>query len=108
MRSGTRCMLEKCLQDRCSLSDLQLFQNNLLNYSMPKPCLSHGSSHIPYPVRVLSQHGHEISLPIHHSHRQRKTDHLPRLSSHDFQSNEIVWEYSQGMNDGPAFVDDFR
>ena len=71
--SRSRCSLQVRLQDGCALVDGNLFELDLLTAAAPENRLSTGCAYVLDPLHVLSEHRHQVPLPIDdgHDHRQR-------------------------------------
>src|SRR5579859_724753 len=78
------------LQDGGTLFYRNLFELNLLATAALNHRSATGSSHIPDPLHILSEHRHQIPLSINHCHHQRQRNRPPRLSSDHFQSHQVV------------------
>src|SRR5215207_3663910 len=62
--------------------------------------------HVSLPVRVLSQHGHEVALTVNDGHDERQADDTTGPPARHLESDQIVWTDSARRECCGASVED--
>jgi hypothetical protein len=105
---ASRRALQISLQDGCSLTGGNLYQEHLLTTMPPEHCFPSSCTYILDPVHILSEHRHQVPLPIDDGHRHRQRDRSPRLASGHFQGRHIVGQNTRGEESCPGSIEHSR
>jgi len=69
-----------------------LFKSHFLPATVSQDNPPAGGTDIADPVHILTEHRHEISLPIDNSHHHWKSEQATRSMPDDLEGYQVIWE----------------